>query len=379
MLEMLCFGRKSFHQEKWALRDINFELFPGQALGIIGFNGAGKSTLLKILTGTSTASRGRFVMDGRTSSMLELGAGFHPEFSGRANIYMNASIQGVPKAEVDRQYDEIAAFSELGEYLERPVRTYSSGMAMRLGFSAAMLVDPDILILDEVLAVGDQHFQKKCMDRFNAFRAADKTILFVSHSIYHIREICDRAIWLHEGKCAMDDTPITVTDEYEKRMLQIEAAARGLTCDPASDGDRLPAGMPRLLDAELMCGNDPAPAREFQTFDEVRLRLSFELTDDPAPVSPGILVHRNDGLMVVASRPEGVVGGKPGVYEVSLRMPSLRLLSGEYTISLYLNNANGTHTLDQRPHAFRFNVQCPGNRKGIYVHDCEWDLGENTK
>ena len=372
-------GRKSFHQEKWALRDINFELFPGQALGIIGFNGAGKSTLLKILTGTSTATGGSFLLSGRASSMLELGAGFHPEFTGRANIYMNASIQGVPRAEVDRQYDEIAAFSELGEYLERPVRTYSSGMAMRLGFSAAMLVDPDILILDEVLAVGDQHFQKKCMDRFNAFRAADKTILFVSHSIYHIREICDRAIWLHEGKCAMDDMPITVTDEYEKRMLQIEAASRGISLDAGEENDIPAAGLPRILEAELCCNADPAPARDFKTFDEVRLRMKFELMDGKTPVSPGILIHRNDGLMVVASRPDESVGGKPGVYEVSLKMPSLRLLSGEYTVSLYLNDATGTHTLDQRPHAFRFNVRCPGNRKGIYVHDCEWNLGETAQ
>ena len=191
--------RRPHHQSFVALENISFSIPFGETLGIIGANGAGKSTLLKILAGTLTPTTGTVVTRGRVAALLELGAGFHPEFTGRQNIYLNASLMGLSKAEIkEREYD-IIDFSELENFIDRPVKTYSSGMYVRLAFSIATTVDPDILIIDEALSVGDQHFQKKCIDRMITFRN-NKTIIFCSHSMYLINELCSQAIWLANGR-----------------------------------------------------------------------------------------------------------------------------------------------------------------------------------
>lgn len=367
--EFFCFGKKKFHEEKWALRDINFKLFPGQALGILGFNGAGKSTLLKVLTGSSRQTTGKYELRGRVSSLLELGAGFHPEFSGRQNIYMNAALQQVSKAEVDKQYESIAAFTELGEYLERPVRTYSSGMAMRLGFAASMLVNPDVLILDEVLAVGDIHFQKKCMDQFNTFRKQDKTILFVSHSVYHIREICDRAIWIHDGRVVMDGDPIDVTDEYETRVLELQRIRTVASGGPAE------VGLAQIVKSELMGpAGDDAPRREFKTREPIRVRVRFKNPEKNRGIYPGVVFNRNDGLMVFSSRPPQPVFSKGEEIECTMTIGDLRLLAGEYTVSLYLTDDTGAHIIDQKLLCFRFKVSHKGYEKGVFLHDSAWEV-----
>ena len=367
--ELLCFGKKSFHEEKWAVRNVSFDLYPSQALGIIGFNGAGKSTLLKMLTGSSRPTEGRYNLRGRVSSMLELGAGFHPDFSGRENIYMNAALQGVPKVEVDKQFQAIAEFAELGEYMERSVRTYSSGMAMRLGFAASMLVSPDVLILDEVLAVGDIHFQKKCMDAFNAFRRQDKTILFVSHSVYHIREICDRCIWIHDGKVVMDDDPISVTDEYETRMLELQrpAALQGIDLRTAH-------GLATIEWAELMGKKgDDRPSRDFETRSPLRIKMRCKNPEKGKGIWPGVAINRNDGLMVFAARTEKPVASSTETFERTLTIPDLRLLAGEYTASLYITDDTGAHIVDQKLLAFKFKVTHKGYHKGIFLHDAVWE------
>jgi ABC-type polysaccharide/polyol phosphate transport system ATPase subunit len=366
--ELVCLGKKKFHEEKWAVRGVNFDLYPGQALGIIGFNGAGKSTLLKVLTGSSRQTEGHYKMRGRVSSLLELGAGFHAEFSGRENIYMNAALQGVSKKDVDKQFDTIAAFSELGEYMNRPVRIYSSGMAMRLGFSASMLVNPDILILDEVLAVGDIHFQKKCMDQFNAFRKQDKTILFVSHSVYHIREICDRCIWIHDGKVLMDGDPIEVTDEFETRMLEWQRIQYG------SVDTRIDGGLASIERCELLGPKgDEAARREFATRSTLRVRFHYKNPETHRGVYPGVVFNRNDGLMVFSSRPPKPIMSKTVDNDWTMTIPELRLLAGDYTVSLYLTDDTGAHIIDQNLLAFRFKVTHKGFEKGVFLHDSRWD------
>ena len=382
--EALTFGRKSFHTEKWALQDISFELEPGQALGLIGFNGAGKSTLLKILTGTTRNTTGHYSMGGSVSSLLELGAGFHSDFSGKDNIFMNAAIQGIPKAEVKRQYDEIAEFSELGDYLQQPVRTYSSGMAMRLGFSAAMIVDPDILILDEILAVGDIHFQKKCMDKFKEFRDRDKTVLFVSHSVYHIREICDRCIWLHEGKMVMDGDPISVTDEYENRMLElqnqrnVEAAReaedleRGRAAASASSSS-IASKLAAIEDVEMSHGDTVEPCREFVTGDPMTIRVRYRNPETRDGVYLGVVFNRNDGLQVMSSRPKAPLVRAAIENDLVLRIPRLQLLAGEYTGSVYMTDDTGGHIMDQKLFVFRFRVTYGGHEKGVFLSDAWWD------
>ncbi len=360
----------------WALRDINFELWPGQALGVIGVNGAGKSTLLKILTGTSKETEGSFQTNGTVSSMLELGAGFHPEFSGKDNIYLNAAVQGIPAKQVKERYDEIAEFSELGEFLDRPIRTYSSGMAMRLGFAASMLVDPDILILDEVLAVGDAHFQKKCMDKFAEFRSKDKTILFVSHSVYHIREICDRAIWIHEGKMVMDGNPIEVTDEYENILLQLEADYFNKR---ESVTGNLVNGLAAIEDVSLYLGDETTASKEFNTGDSITLKFRYTNPEADEAVFPMIAVLRNDGTLVFAARPETALRTGKETNEVVLRIPRLQLLSGEYMIDAFITDKTAAHFIDQRQKAARFKVTHEGLHKGIFLAETIWDHDANKK
>lgn len=198
------------------LKDINLKIYKGESVALIGVNGSGKSTLLKLMTKIIYPTSGNIVVDGKLTSLLELGAGFHQDFSGRENIYFNASIFGLSKEEIDKRIDDIIEFSELEEFIDNPVRTYSSGMYMRLAFSVAINVDADILLIDEILAVGDQHFQDKCMNKMLELKNEGKTMVFVSHSESSVKFLCDRAVWLSDGKIRMDGKTEDVLKIYSK-------------------------------------------------------------------------------------------------------------------------------------------------------------------
>jgi lipopolysaccharide transport system ATP-binding protein len=202
----------------WALRDVSFQVNQGEAVGIIGPNGAGKSTLLRLLCGIGRPTRGRTHIEGRVAALLELGAGFHPQLTGRENLYVSGVVSGLRRAEVDRRYQEIVDFAEIEEFIDQPLRTYSSGMQIRLGFAVAIHVDPDVLIVDEALAVGDAHFQQKCLERIESFRRNGKTLLFVSHDSATINRFCDRAIWLEHGYVKADGPAEQVTAAYEAHV-----------------------------------------------------------------------------------------------------------------------------------------------------------------
>lgn len=202
-------------KELWALKDINFELEEGKSLGIIGVNGSGKSTLLKILTGTLRPTRGRITVRGRRSSLIELGAGFHPDFSGRDNVYMNGLILGMSREQIHKKFDEIVAFAELEQFIDVPVKYYSSGMQARLGFAVATAVEPEILIVDEVLSVGDGKFQQKCLARIREMQQKGVSILLVSHSMNDIETVCDEVLWLHKGEAVRFGKSKEVVREYQ--------------------------------------------------------------------------------------------------------------------------------------------------------------------
>ena len=206
-------NKKEVHH---VLKNINLNIKPGETVGLIGVNGSGKSTLLKLMTKIIYPTTGKIEINGKLTSLLELGAGFHQDFSGRENIYFNASIFGLSKSEIDKRVDDIIEFSELGEFIDNPVRTYSSGMYMRLAFSVAINVDADILLIDEILAVGDTHFQDKCLSKMKELKAQGKTMVFVSHSADSVKKLCDRAVWLYEGEIKMDGSSKQVLDEYVK-------------------------------------------------------------------------------------------------------------------------------------------------------------------
>ncbi|MCI8384573.1 MAG: ABC transporter ATP-binding protein [Clostridia bacterium] len=213
---MLFFARNKRREKREVLNDINLDIKKGETVALIGVNGSGKSTLLKLMTQIIFPNQGTIETKGKLTSLLELGAGFHPDFSGRENIYFNSSIFGLTKKEIDARLDQIIEFSELKDFIDNPVRTYSSGMYMRLAFSVAINVDADILLIDEILSVGDQHFQEKCFDKMRELKKEGKTMVFVTHSMDSVRNLCDRAVWLYNGKIRMDGNTEEVVNEYLK-------------------------------------------------------------------------------------------------------------------------------------------------------------------
>jgi ABC-2 type transport system ATP-binding protein len=227
--DIILFRKRSHYEDRWVLRGISFDVKKGEAIGLVGHNGCGKSTTLKLLTKILYPDEGTIEMDGRVSSLIELGAGFHPDMSGRENIYTNASIFGLTKKEIDARMNDIIAFSELEEFIDNPVRTYSSGMYMRLAFSVAINVDANILLIDEILAVGDANFQKKCFDKLREIKANGTTIVIVSHALEQIEQICETSYWIEDGLIMESGTPKYVHEHYLrnmelKRMEQLEKA-----------------------------------------------------------------------------------------------------------------------------------------------------------
>lgn len=211
---LLFIGRNKKREKREILNDINIDIKKGETVALIGVNGSGKSTLLKLMTQIIFPNKGTIETHGKLTSLLELGAGFHPDFSGRENIYFNSSIFGLTKKEIDSRLEQIIEFSELGKLIDNPVRTYSSGQYMRLAFSVAINVDAEILLIDEILSVGDQHFQEKCFNKMRELKKEGKTMVFVTHSMESVRNLCDRAIWLYDGKIRMDGNTNEVVNEY---------------------------------------------------------------------------------------------------------------------------------------------------------------------
>ena len=214
--ERLVFGKKNKKEYREILKNIDLDIYKGETVALIGTNGSGKSTLLKLMTKIIYPTKGKITTNGKLTSLLELGAGFHPDFTGRENIYFNASIFGLTRNEIEKRIDDIIEFSELGDLIDTPVRTYSSGMYMRLAFSVAINVDADILLIDEILAVGDQHFQDKCFAKLQELKNSSKTIVIVSHSLDSVKKLCNRAIWIYEGKVRLDGKTDKVIEEYLK-------------------------------------------------------------------------------------------------------------------------------------------------------------------
>ena len=214
--EKMLFWKRNKRETREVLKDVSLTIKNGEAVALIGVNGSGKSTLLKLMTKIIYPTKGEIIKNCKLTSLLELGAGFHPDFSGRENIYFNASIFGLTKKQIDARLEEIIEFSELRDFIDNPVRTYSSGMFMRLAFAVAINVDADILLVDEILSVGDQHFQEKCLNKMKELKAQGKTMVFVTHSLGSARELCDRAVWLNKGRIQLDGDVNEVIDEYLK-------------------------------------------------------------------------------------------------------------------------------------------------------------------
>ena len=372
---------KKLHREVNALKDISFEIERGTCVGLVGGNGAGKSTLLKILTGTTFPTTGSYAVRGRVASLLELGAGFNRNFSGKENIFLNAALNGLTHKEAQDKYEEILDFSELHNFIHAPIRTYSSGMVCRLGFSVAVATDPDILIIDEILAVGDMHFRRKCVDRILDFKSRGKTMFFCSHSLYDIRQICDRAIWMKDGEMKMFEDSILVTNEYatyENTLIakQEEAA-------PWNEDSGRPMPQPvqnaddhaRILSAHLVDPNTGKPRNTFAPREDVAVKVHIRNGTKYEPLHVAIGFTRTDGTLCLAMTTEfdnHLVEANEAV--VTLKLPQIKLLSGEFVVPVWLLDEKGVHRFHEQPCKQNLVIQNRDKELGLFVAERSWDI-----
>src|SRR5712691_7029024 len=343
--EVLSFRSKAYHQDFWALRQVSFAVQPGESWGIIGENGAGKSTLLKLIAGVTRPSQGSVEVRGRVGALLELGTGFHPEYTGRENIYFSAAMMGLSKPETEALLPKIIDFSGLGNFIDRPVKTYSTGMFMQLKFSVATTINPDILITDEVLAVGDESFQKKCVRRMEAFLAQGKSLLFCSHSMYHVRKLCQKALWLERGQVRAVGDVSVVTNSYEDYIRETEARVRP---NEEVRGNQDSAEYSRLRAVRLLNAADQEVAR-FAMGDLVRLEIIAETPDGIAPVvAVGLVRNDKTAIYGILSDIDEVqpkeIGN--GIFRVVYELMDLNLLPGSYTFRTHVLDPPGLRLFD---------------------------------
>lgn len=362
--EKILFRERNRYEIKQVLKGISFDVKRGEALGLIGHNGCGKSTTLKLLTRIMYPDEGTIEMRGRVSSLLELGAGFHPDMSGRENIYINASIFGLSKKEIDKRLDKIIAFSELEEYIDNPVRTYSSGMYARLAFSVAINVDADILLVDEILAVGDVNFQKKCFNKMLEIKRQGTTIIIVSHAQGPIEQICDRAIWINDGEIVSEGNPHDVYKMYldfmgrqrneiiskeeignSNKTEQLNNAVskkntiniNGYSVDLSK---HIGSGEARIIHVET-CDKEGKVKHVFQPGEIMRIKVKYAVKKEIEKCVFGLSIYRNDGILCFGTN-TGVDGIsyfrliKDGEFEFYFN--SLALLSGAYYIAVCIAN-----------------------------------------
>jgi lipopolysaccharide transport system ATP-binding protein len=345
--QMLMRGRRKYFKEFVALQEVNFELRKGEVLGLVGRNGAGKSTLLQLICGTLSPTSGQVSVQGRVAALLELGAGFNPEFTGRENIYLNASILGLSKEEIDARYDSIVDFSGIADFIHQPVKTYSSGMYVRLAFSIATSVDPDILVIDEALSVGDGAFARKSFDRIMRLKEKGATILFCSHSIYQIEALCTRALWLEKGAVRLMGDPSTVVARYQN-FLDRDAAPESVSAMVQVTST---TGHARILGVQTRADQTVGNSLQIQSAEQT-LAIAVGFASDPAMPSPvvAVTVHSPDGRTITSSSTQAdglvLVRDHSGRGTATLEFPKIPLLKGEYFIGAYLLSEDGIHVYD---------------------------------
>ncbi len=367
--------------EFWALRDVSFSVARGESFGLVGHNGAGKSTALKLMTRILEPTSGRVRIHGRVAALLELGSGFHPELSGRDNVFLYGSLLGLSRRDMAARLEEIVAFAGMAEFLDMQVKHYSSGMYTRLAFAVATSVDPEILITDEVLAVGDEAFQRKCMDRIFAFRQMGKTIIFVSHALDTVRTLCDRAVWLDHGTVRATGAAGDVVDAYladvnrreREELARQDELAAALADDPRR---RFGSHDVEIIGVELV-GVDGAARTVFRTGEQVRIRIRYRARQVvPRPVF-GLAVHHEGGLLLAGPNTRFAGFDIPMVHgdgAVELLVTALPLLAGRYFLSVAVYDETMLHPFDHHDRLYRLTVQNEGGRErfGVMALDGAW-------
>ena len=382
IVEAVTLGKAKRHDEFWALRGVEFDLLRGQSLGLVGANGAGKSTLMKVLARITDPTEGRIKMNGRVASLLELGAGFHLDFTGRANIVMNGVMMGYSRRQMESRMDEIIEFAELGAYIDEPVRTYSSGMGLRLGFAIAIAIDPDILIIDEVFAVGDMYFQKKCVDKIYEFKKQNKTIMFCSHSLYDVRQLCDQGLWLRKGEPAAYGDSVFVTNEYTAFQRdhigdRTEVVGDNVpTVQTALEDNEAtkPRPLPKIHDARIYRMGTDEECYQCTTGDSLELRVWWE---NPDPVEMPV------NLAVAFMRQDMTTAGGMGTHLDGLKLeghggctvleiPDIQLLSGQMLVPVLLMDEAGVHKYQEFLMPENLVIRTATKQIGLFLIEHRW-------
>lgn len=381
-----------------ALDGVSFSVAPGEAFGVIGGNGSGKSTLLKVVAGILKPSAGRVRARGRVAALIELGAGFHPEISGRENVFINGAVLGLPRKEVERRFDEIVAFSGLGDFIDEPVKNYSSGMYVRLGFAVAVHTDPDVLLVDEVLSVGDEAFAHRCLRRIEELLAAGKTLVFVSHALDLVNELCDRVLWLDGGRPRLLGSPRRVVDAYRQAVAEsegqehleaVEASRRsgdsGTGGDAADDVERDAGGEPlrwgsrraKIAAARLLVGPPDGATERYhlQSGEEAVFELDVLAHEPLSDFVFGVAVRTPRGVECWGTNTDlaGYEGRRlEGTGRVRLVCPELRLGPGEYLVDVAVHARDGA-PYDYRRKLFAFTVTARERGVGVYFPEHRWE------
>ncbi len=346
------------YQEFWALRNIDLEIRKGEVFGIIGPNGAGKSTLLKVVSRVLRPTEGNLRVRGRISPLLELGAGFDPELTGRENVYLNGAILGYSKQEISDRFDQIVEFAGLREFIDAPVRTYSTGMYARLGFSVATLKRPEILIVDEILGVGDAEFQSKSFERIQHFQSEGTTILLVSHSLDRVKDMCSRAIWLDHGKIMSLGSADNVVELYLQHTNQIESERLRLATEAGEALRRWGSQRIEICQVKIT-GEEGHEQNIFQTGEPLTLHMDYEAHEPVNFPNFGIAIHRQDGMLVTGPNTAFASFELPslmGKGRITYKIPYLPLLEGLYHFSVAVVNQKDTETFDYHDRLYPFRV-----------------------
>lgn len=412
--EKIIFSRRTKFEDRWVLNGINLEINKGETVGLIGQNGCGKSTLLKLLTKIIYPDKGDIEINGKVSSLLELGAGFHPDMTGRENIYMNASIFGLTKSQINKKLDDIIAFSELNEYIDNPVRTYSSGMYMRLAFSVAINVDADILLIDEILAVGDANYQKKCFNKIQKLKSEGITVVIVSHDLNSVEKLCDKAVWLNNGKIVECGDATLVSKKYLQYMMgkneetyqeeqdkkeeikanlendkgndEVASEKEKVTKLKASNASELVekeqeenkrwGSKDVIINSVELLDSENNIKHNFNIGDKAIIKINYEIINKVNEIGFGIGIKRMDGsncygtnTFIDKQKINLNTFEKKG--EIKFLIDKLNLIEGTYKIDVAAHNSDG-FAYDYRIDIYEFNVNSEIKDVGIARLDHSW-------
>lgn len=363
---------KQYYREFWAMKDVSFEVKRGETVGIIGRNGAGKSTLLQLICGTINPTSGSIDVNGRVAALLELGAGFNPEFTGRENIYLNGQLFGLTNTEMNERYEDIIAFADIGDFIEQPVKTYSSGMYVRLAFSVAVHIDPQILVIDEALAVGDIFFQMKCIDRMEEIRKQGTTILFVSHALEQVKRFCESAIWIENGQVRLYGDSNYVTDQYRDGALR-----QMVTRNTVNNCDEVNVPVP--------CNNLPAmictvhlSKTKLAPFEPLTVNIQYQVVSEIIPkLQVGVAIRDAKGTYVFGINTyldEIPIPNVKGKHVIKYIIPKLPLLTGQYALDVGLHTDNSMVCLDYIAAAGLISIEAPYFSEGLVYIEHTWEV-----